>query len=42
MDPAACWAFSLVQVHGFDPNSTQIENKMDECDRGLPQAQGFR
>jgi hypothetical protein len=35
-DPAAGWGFNLVHVHGFDPNSTQIENKMDECNRGLP------
>ena len=35
-DPAAGWGFNLVHVHGFDPNSTQIENKMDGCNRGLP------
>jgi hypothetical protein len=35
-DPAAGWGFNLVHVHGFDPNSTQIENKMDECNRALP------
>ena len=33
---AAGWGFDLTHVHGFDPNSTQIENKMDECSRGLP------
>jgi hypothetical protein len=35
-DSAAGWGFNLVHVHGFDPNSTQIENKMDECNRVLP------
>jgi hypothetical protein len=35
-DSAAGWGFNLVHVHGFDPNSTQIDNKMNECDRGLP------
>lgn len=35
-DPAAGWGFDLVGVHGFDPNSTQIERKMDTCNRGLP------
>jgi hypothetical protein len=35
-DPTAGWGFDLVNVDGFDPNSTQIENKMDVCDRGLP------
>jgi hypothetical protein len=39
-DPAAGWGFNLVHVHGFDPNSTQIENKMDECNRGLPPGTG--
>jgi len=33
---AAGWGFDLTHVHDFDPNSTQIENKMDECSRGLP------
>jgi hypothetical protein len=35
-DSAAGWGFDLTHVHGFDPNSTQIENKMDECNRWLP------
>jgi hypothetical protein len=35
-DSAAGWGFNLVHVHGFDPNSTQTENKMNECDRMLP------
>jgi hypothetical protein len=35
-DSAAGWGFNLVHVHGFDPNSAQIDNKMNECDRGLP------
>jgi hypothetical protein len=35
-DPTAGWGFNLVNVHGFDPNSTQIDNKMDVCNRGLP------
>ena len=35
-DPAAGWGFNLVGVHGFDPNSAQIEGKMDICNRGLP------
>jgi hypothetical protein len=35
-DPAAGWGFNLLHVLGFDPNSTQIDNKMDECDRVLP------
>ncbi len=33
---SAGWGFNLVHVHGFDPNSPQIDNKMNECDRGLP------
>jgi hypothetical protein len=35
-DPSAGWGFNLVHVHGFDPNSAQIDNKMDVCNRGLP------
>ena len=27
---------SSSNVHGFDPNSTQIDNKMNVCNRGLP------
>jgi hypothetical protein len=33
---SAGWGFNLVHVHGFDPNSTQIDHKMDECDLVLP------
>ena len=39
-DPTAGWGFDLVNVHGFDPNSTQTESKMDVCDRGLPPGVG--
>jgi hypothetical protein len=39
-DPSAGWGFYLVGVHGFDPNSQQIENKMDECNRVLPPGVG--
>jgi hypothetical protein len=35
-DSTAGWGFNLVHVHGFDPNSPQIDNKMNECDRMLP------
>jgi hypothetical protein len=35
-DPTAGWGFNLVNVHGFDPNSTAIDNKMNICNRGLP------
>ena len=35
-DSVAGWGFNLVQVHGFDPNSAQIDNKMDDCDHVLP------
>ena len=34
--PTAGWGFNLVNAQGFDPNSTQIENKMDVCYRRLP------
>jgi hypothetical protein len=33
---SAGWGFNLVHVHGFDPNSPQIDHKMDECDPVLP------
>jgi hypothetical protein len=39
-DPAAGWGFNLLHVTGFDPSSTQIDNKMDECDRVLPPGVG--
>jgi hypothetical protein len=35
-DGSAGWGFDLVNVHGFDPNSQQIEQKMDVCQRALP------
>ncbi len=35
-DSTAGWGFNLVHVRGFDPNSAQINHKMDECDRTLP------
>jgi hypothetical protein len=35
-DPTAGWGFNLVHVQGFNPNSAQIDNKMNGCDRGLP------
>jgi hypothetical protein len=35
-DSAAGWGFNLLHVHGFDPNSTQTDNKMNECNRTLP------
>jgi len=35
-DPAAGWGFDLTHVQGFDPNSTQIDNKMDDCNGVLP------
>jgi hypothetical protein len=35
-DSAAGWGFNLVHVHGFDPNSPQIDHKMSECSRQLP------
>ncbi|HMH89446.1 MAG TPA: hypothetical protein VK586_00020 [Streptosporangiaceae bacterium] len=35
-DSAAGWGFNLLHVVGFDPSSTEIDNKMDECDRALP------
>lgn len=35
-DAVAGWGFNLLHARGFDPNSTQIDNKMDECDRVLP------
>jgi len=33
---SAGWGFDLVNVHGFDPNSQQIEQKMNVCQRALP------
>jgi hypothetical protein len=35
-DSAAGWGFNLVHVHGFDPNSPQIDHKMSECSQMLP------
>jgi hypothetical protein len=32
----AGWGFNLVHVQGFDPNSQQIDHKMNECARALP------
>jgi hypothetical protein len=37
----AGWGFNLVNVQGFDPNSPQIENKMNECQRQLPSGIGI-
>ena len=28
--------FNLLHVHGFDPNSPQIDNKMQECEHVMP------
>lgn len=39
-DPAAGWGFNLVHVHGFDPNSQQINNKMSQCYSVLPKGIG--
>ncbi len=39
-DSAAGWGFNLVHVHGFDPNSPQIDHKMSECSRQLPPGVG--
>jgi hypothetical protein len=42
-DPAdgpAGWGFDLVHVQGFDPNSSEIEHKMDVCQRRLPPGVG--
>jgi hypothetical protein len=33
---SAGWGFDLVNARGFDPNSQQIEQKMDVCQRALP------
>ena len=33
---SAGWGFDLVNAQGFDPNSAQIEQKMNDCQRGLP------
>jgi hypothetical protein len=35
-DPAHGWGFVLLHVTGFDPNSTQIDTKMDECHSAVP------
>jgi hypothetical protein len=40
-DSAAGWGFNLVHVHGFDPNSPQIDQKMSECSRALPPGVGL-
>jgi hypothetical protein len=32
----AGWGFDLLSVQGFDPNSAQAEQKMNECQRLLP------
>jgi hypothetical protein len=37
---SAGWGFNLVHVHGFDPNSRQIDHKMSECARQLPAGVG--
>jgi hypothetical protein len=37
---SAGWGFNLVHVHGFDPNSPQIDHKMSECSRQLPAGVG--
>jgi hypothetical protein len=39
-DPTAGWGFNLVGVHGFDSNSAQINNTMDDCNHGLPSGIG--
>ena len=37
---SAGWGFNLLNVQGFDPNSTEIDNKMNICGRGLPPGVG--
>ena len=37
----AGWGFDLVNVRGFDPNSSQIDDKMTVCQRGLPTGIGI-
>jgi hypothetical protein len=37
---SAGWGFNLLHVHGFDPNSPQIDHKMSECSRQLPAGMG--
>ena len=37
---SAGWGFNLVHVHGFDPNSPQIDHKMSECSQMLPAGVG--
>ncbi len=39
-DPTAGWGFDLTNVHGFDPNSTEIDNKMNTCNSVLPHGIG--
>ena len=36
----AGWGFNLVHVHGFDPNSPQIDHKMSGCSQTLPAGVG--
>jgi hypothetical protein len=38
---SAGWGFNLVHVHGFDPNSPQIDQKMSGCARSLPTGIGI-
>src|SRR5580693_3572352 len=33
--------FNLLHVHGFDPNSPQINNKMNECGHAMPAGAGI-
>jgi hypothetical protein len=33
--------FNLLHVHGFDPNSSQINNKMQECGHVMPGGAGI-
>jgi hypothetical protein len=37
----AGWGFNLLNVHGFDPNSPQIDSKMHVCGRELPAGIGI-
>jgi hypothetical protein len=37
----AGWGFNLLNVHGFDPNSPQIDSKMHVCERELPAGTGI-
>lgn len=38
---SAGWGFNLVRVHGFDPNSPQIDQKLTQCSRSLPAGIGI-